>query len=770
MPSYDFSNISPIDFEDLTRDLLQKHFGEFFESFAAGKDQGIDLRYSKNKENTIVVQCKKCERFNYLKPLLKKEVEKVKILSPPRYILVTSTRLTPSNKDQIINIYEGYIKNTSDILGRKDLNNLLGLFPEIERQHFKLWLPSTAMLQHLINSGILNRTEFEKEKILKDIKIYVQNESYDEAAKKLNDYNFVLISGIPGIGKSTLAKILILNYLRSNYELIVVSSDIDEAEKLFKPEVKQVFYYDDFLGKNFLDVNLAKNEDQRLINFIDKIKNSHDKKLIMTTREYILNQAKLKYETFDDSILDVGKCIVDLEKYTNLIRAKILYNHIYFSNLPANCIESLISNNNYLKIIKHKNFNPRIIQLMTNNYLTAGISSKNFIQEFLSNLDNPINIWKHAFSNHIKSSSRYLLYILFISGHPIYKEDLEKSYYELLKRESQKYNFEFSYEDFHKSLKELENTFIEIIRDSVGNNLIRFQNPSIVDFILNKIRNDQILIKSLIESAIFFNQLFNVFTGNLDEEKYKIMLKGDLITILIECVINKFDYLTSSRLIEVRSGYSDKIFWERSQFSQIAKLHKIANFFNLETTQIIKKFVIGKLKVFDLDGSHSLPADNYLLLDLLIKLKDQSDIDHIRFLDFLFYSIECTEDITNLLRLEKYFNKEFEQFVKRDKEFLYKKIEYIFSEELRWEYVDEDIQFYHFDSLKDDIKKIQEDLNIDLSSYLKAISNKIGKYENYEPSEEDIEYLSSSIQEKNLTEQNVDESIIDMFNSLVDRI
>ncbi len=37
MPNYDFLNLSPPEFEDLSRDLLQQHFKVVIESFTAGK-------------------------------------------------------------------------------------------------------------------------------------------------------------------------------------------------------------------------------------------------------------------------------------------------------------------------------------------------------------------------------------------------------------------------------------------------------------------------------------------------------------------------------------------------------------------------------------------------------------------------------------------------------------------------------------------------------------------------------------------------------------
>ena len=43
---YDFKQLRPADFEDLTRDLLQQHWHVLLEAFKTGRDQGINLRYS----------------------------------------------------------------------------------------------------------------------------------------------------------------------------------------------------------------------------------------------------------------------------------------------------------------------------------------------------------------------------------------------------------------------------------------------------------------------------------------------------------------------------------------------------------------------------------------------------------------------------------------------------------------------------------------------------------------------------------------------------
>ena len=99
----------------------------FIESFTEGRDGGIDFRYVLSKDKLSVIQVKRYSSYQSLLSVLKKEVIKVKKLSPNRYYICTSVGLTPDNKLEIQSIFGEDILNTQDILGKDDLNNLLGL-------------------------------------------------------------------------------------------------------------------------------------------------------------------------------------------------------------------------------------------------------------------------------------------------------------------------------------------------------------------------------------------------------------------------------------------------------------------------------------------------------------------------------------------------------------------------------------------------------------------------------------------------------------------
>ena len=229
MPDYTFQTLSPIDFENMVRDLLQADLSIRFESFKAGRDLGIDLRYAKCGAPPLIVQAKHYADTGFrglLSHLRLKEKPKIDRLQPVRYLLARSVPLSPANKDAIREALLPHVKGAEDVYGKEDLNNLLGVFPLIERQHFKLWLSSTTILEEVVHSRLLNLTRITLEDIRDRAKLYVANESFNHALEVLKEHNYVIIAGIPGIGKTMLAKMLLLHFLRGNYDFIDVSYDI----------------------------------------------------------------------------------------------------------------------------------------------------------------------------------------------------------------------------------------------------------------------------------------------------------------------------------------------------------------------------------------------------------------------------------------------------------------------------------------------------------------------------------------------------------------
>jgi hypothetical protein len=544
MTNYDFLNLSPPEFENLCRDLLQKELNKTLESFTNGRDNGIDLRYSIANNKQIIIQCKRYADYKNLLSNLAKEKQKVVLLNPTSYVIFTTVGLTPNRKNEILKLFSPYIKSTGNIFGKDDINNLLGKYPEIEKNHFKLWLSSTAILDKILNSKIYNQSNFEIETIKETINVYVNNESYYNAIDIIKENKYVIISGIPGIGKTTLARVLVFHYLANGFEdFIYLSDSINEGYTLYKEGRKQIFLFDDFLGTNFLENKLTNNEEQRIVKFIERISKSKDKIIIFTTREYILAQAKQKYDALNSPSLEFAKCVIDLSQYTKIVRAKILYNHLFFSTIPREYLDDFLSTKTYLKIINHGNYNPRIIQTITKDDFWKTLNSNKFSSKFMEFIKNPESVWKHVFENQISKLSQIVLVNLMSCGSPILLSDLKLVTQNFARFHNNKYGIVYSEMEFKKSIRELENTFLKINRDKSNIFIIEYQNPSVQDFLVNYFRDLPDYISDILNCTLTFNQIFKIFSFK-DDFLYsvtnRILLPSEDISNTISRIINEF--------------------------------------------------------------------------------------------------------------------------------------------------------------------------------------------------------------------------------------
>lgn len=526
MNNYNFDVFSPTEFENFSRDLLQKHLGIYFQTFVDGRDNGIDLL--SNKTQTIIQSKRYTKNFSQLMSSLKSEKIKVDELKPKRYILTTSVGLTPKNKDEIAKLLSPFILSTDDIYGKDDLNNLLNLYKNIELQYFKLWINSTNVLNKFIHSKIFNQTNFQREEIIEQSKFYVENQSLEDSINILNDNKCLIISGLPGVGKTTLANNIILRILDQIEldEFYYISSSIDEVYNVFVPDKKQLFYFDDFLGSNFLIDNLERNEDKRIIKLIERIQREKNKFIIFTTREYILKQAIIKYMALKSLNEEYGKYILDLASYTEEVKAKILYNHLFFKEADESFLLKFLKFRSYRKVVNHRNYSPRLVEafvkeIALNNYQSIE-DEDDFNDRIISLFDNPFNIWEESFKNHLSENDRIILTIIFSLNfiNPTPLRIVKEVFFDEFKSTSML--------DFDRSIETLEKCFITTTllysKDNLENHII-LHNPSIGDFLINYfIKDSQYLINVLekakyIEQFLFANKYKNTSIKKFFEPK-----------------------------------------------------------------------------------------------------------------------------------------------------------------------------------------------------------------------------------------------------------
>ncbi|MFH9428584.1 restriction endonuclease [Streptomyces sp. NPDC017615] len=499
MDLLDLQKLSDLDFEGLCKDMLERLLGVRLEIFSSGPDGGIDLRYFAPNQ-TIIIQCKhwmKSGRAKLISHLFDSELPKLDRMQPTpmRYILVTSVEMTPAAKRKILDGFRPYIQTTGDIYGIAEITSFLQNNPEVVRKNMRLWLNDATILEAMISKNVIQRSLHLADDIRETLRTYVPSANLREAMNLVEKNHVVLVSGPPGVGKTTLAHVIAAHYTDRGFEVVEVSENVEDVYRVWRDGEPQIFIYDDFLGQTSLDDKLHKNEDGRLLSLIRRIRKDSTKRFVCTTREYVLQRARQRYERMDRGDLDPLTFTVDLDFLGREERAQILYNHVYWSEWPNSAKRYFSHPDVYRPIVRHKSFNPRAIADLLSVPFNPDLGESG--TQVIAALNDPMGLWRHVFDHQLKEGDRDVLHLLFTFGGKASLSTLGNAYLAFSNR---------GLSDFKASLKILNGTLVRLF-DEGARSCVEFSNPSVNDFMLMKFSEESDLVMRVLRSPYSFDQV-----------------------------------------------------------------------------------------------------------------------------------------------------------------------------------------------------------------------------------------------------------------------
>jgi len=457
---------------------------------------------------------------------------------------------------------------------------------------------------------------------------------------------------------------------------------------------------------------ISNKRDSHIVKFINRIKSDSSKKFILTSRTNILTKAISLSHQFQNNNITEDEFLLTINNLTELDKAKILYNHIYHSNLDNIYIDQIYKEKRYKEIIRHRNYNPRIIEFITDNTRINNVKPEQYWDYITDKLENPEEIWGDFFQNQVDDSVRVLTFLTVFNGRTISEDELRKSYINF-KNDFKIYFTDHTDSSFNSVRKLAIRSLLNRSQSWNNNYIYSLFNPSIGDFILNSYLDDIDLVISILKSL-----------GTNSSLKFleSLQFNNKFSTEAIQQVqLELFNYMYETKIVNREWDY--------------LILLSYLDFVNPKTIKKIKLF----LKVITKEKESTGNSLNELLI-ILVELFEDIEIKDCSFLSgFVKDKTLSREDIEKLLEFLTKFKVEEDPIISIIEEGVYNYL----TDELKDNTSSINIesyirQFYYEDGDSDfeiDHSGIKRELESLLDSIISDISNENMDYINVDRSD-----------------------------------
>ncbi len=427
-------------FEYLCQAILKRKFGDSIESWGGSRDRGRDAYCNRPIElskgvlsgSPIVIQVKFISNANSLgakwqSPLLSSVRSECSFLTAntvqrrtgqiAEYILVTNCSLSPEIREQIVAILQDSLPCSNvtlfggnDICGwLDDLPNLRWAYPQlVSLRDMQALLEDRR--KYSLNKVIFERSSIQMQLAREQSAAFVPTQTYRRALRVLNEHKFLVLSGAPEVGKTTLARALGLNAYFLGWEVYEVH-DTHEMLQIIHRNAKavgdtemavprQLFIADDAFGTTEFDENFARDWSKDLHKVIAALDSNHF--MIWTSRSAPLSHAldHLRLQEPAEYFPEPAKVIVNAADLSMEEKALMLYRH-------AKCALSDDAGKAFLRlhafaIVSNEHFTPERIRRFVRTdlaELSGGASNVEIEVAIARQLRDPTRSMRQSFNS-----------------------------------------------------------------------------------------------------------------------------------------------------------------------------------------------------------------------------------------------------------------------------------------------------------------------------------------------------------------------------------
>lgn len=510
---YNYHALSDMEFEELCKDIMEKKLKMPLRIYAKGRDGGVDLSDMHSNHKTIVqVKHYINSTFSDLRTVCRGEIKKVLSMKLESYYICVGMNLTNNNVSELYNMFDLYMASTENIITLKEIDDFLQQSENIKivRKHFKLWLYSSDVLSEILNQDIFVDCSALLSDVAVESQYFIPTTMYEKCQNAIDKEHAIMLIGDPGVGKTMTSKMIVLYYANRGYRVrYTTNGELSDVKRSLSSErnSQEIILLDDCLGQHYF--KMKDTQENELISLINYVKANPNKKLILNTRVAIFNEAKHRSNEFS-FFMDEEKVniyTINMGSVSALEKAHIFYSHLKHKKVPQPYIEQIKNARNYMKIVNHANYTPRIIEYVTAAARFAEIAPENYVAFIIDSLNNPNVIWDNEYTQRLLAIDRVLINTLYsLTDTTISGEILKECFNHRLKS----LNIDTSIDQFSATLSRL-NTSVINIYDRGGQLEVGVLNPSINDFLSTAIFSNALEVDKLRKSAIYDAQLYRLY-------------------------------------------------------------------------------------------------------------------------------------------------------------------------------------------------------------------------------------------------------------------